>query len=282
MRNQAAIPLVISLHGGGSNAEAHERFTGLRTTAKTEGFALLSPTGFSGTWNAGSCCAPSVIFSQNHKLTLFSVDHVGAIIDILDRVEAQYPAIDPSRVYVVGHSNGGMLAHRLACEHADRIAAIASTAATMMDVDLDADPARTIYTCAPVRPVPVLVIAGSADQCTPFNGGVSQGAAGGTRAPVADTVDFWSRNNQCLFATTPLDPTALRPSYNQGAAHCQQHNLCADSATVELCVIDGGGHIWPGNGIAVDEIDEKCGGTENNDLPTNTYVWDFFKNHPLP
>lgn len=33
--------------------------------------------------------------------------------------------VDRSRVYFVGHDNGGFMAYRLACDHSDKIAAIA-------------------------------------------------------------------------------------------------------------------------------------------------------------
>ena len=36
--------------------------------------------------------------------------------------------VDPQRIYVVGHSNGGFMSYRLACTRADRIAAIVSLA----------------------------------------------------------------------------------------------------------------------------------------------------------
>jgi poly(3-hydroxybutyrate) depolymerase len=110
-------PLVILLHGGGGDADGIEETTNLRATAERHGFLLLRPEGFDlrgrdlRTFNAGNCCGPAA--ARN-------VDHVGAIAAILDAVERDY-SVDRRRVYATGHSNGGMMAYRLAVELSDRI-----------------------------------------------------------------------------------------------------------------------------------------------------------------
>jgi polyhydroxybutyrate depolymerase len=258
----ADVPLVISLHGGGTDAANHDAFTRLRLTAAAQGFALLTPNGYGQTWNAGSCCRPS---------SFFRVDHVAVIDAMLDDV-AQLLDVDPDRVFATGHSNGGMMAYRLACELSERIAAIASNAAVMMDRNLDTQPPTEVYACQPTRPVPVLHLHGLADLCAPFAGGVSAGIAGGTRAPASDSIDFWVANNRCA-----LDP--LLASYRNGAARCERYNLCQSGANVELCTIEGAGHIWPGNGFSPAPGD-VCGGSGSNDLDANSYIWEFFRTHP--
>jgi len=257
-----AVPLVLSLHGGGMTADEHDDFTGLRAKAAVEGFALLSPNGTSLSWNAGSCCAPS---------TTLRIDHVAVIDAMLDDAETVF-TVDADRVFATGHSNGGMMVYRLACELSDRIAAIASNAAVMMDRNLDANPPAEVYACQPTRPVPVLQIHGLADRCAPFEGGVSAGRAGGTRAPASDGIDFWAQNNRCALAP-------LLPTYSAGTARCETHSLCQDGANVELCTIEGGGHVWPGNGI-VPAAGDVCGGTNNDDLVANDRIWNFFSRNP--
>ena len=39
--------------------------------------------------------------------------------------------IDKSRVFLFGHSNGGFMAHKLACDHSEMIAGIISLAGAM-------------------------------------------------------------------------------------------------------------------------------------------------------
>jgi len=260
--DEEALPLVISLHGGGSDPVEHDLFTGFRRLADDETFVLVTPAGFATTWNAGSCCGPA---------ETQQVDHVAVIGGLLDDVE-QLVALDTTRVYVTGHSNGGMMAYRLACELSDRIAAIAPNAATMMDRDLDADPVETVYSCQPTRPVPVFHVHGLADTCVPFEGGESTGPEGGTRPPVSDSIDFWVSNNRCLIPP-------LLSSYNNGDARCETYTGCQDTATVTLCTIENGGHTWPGSGI--NPSADTCGGDAADDLEATQQIWDFFSGQSL-
>ncbi len=257
-----SVPLVLSLHGGGSNAVEQEAFTRLRLKAIDANFAVLSPNGFLTAWNAGSCCAPA---------TTAPVDHVAVIRAMLDDASALIN-VDNSRVFALGHSNGGMMTYRLACELSDRIAAIASNAAVMMDRDLDTTPPTQAFTCQPARPVPILATFGLADQCTPYGGGQSAGVAGGLRPPASDTIDFWVNHNRCL-----LPP--LLPSYTNGAARCMTWSGCQAGANVQLCTVEGAGHVWPGTGA--NPAADVCGGSGTTDLNANDRIWDFFRTHPM-
>ena len=60
----------------------------------------------------------------------------GMTVDaILADVKAKYN-VDPKRVFVIGHSNGGFMSHRLACDRASDVAAIVSLAgATWLEWD---------------------------------------------------------------------------------------------------------------------------------------------------
>ena len=262
MNSDVDLPLVVSLHGGGSNAGEHDLFTQLRDTADDATFLLMTPQGFRSTWNAGSCCAPA---------SAQEIDHVAVIAALLDDAESVL-ALDSQRVYATGHSNGGMMAYRLGCELSERIAAIAPNAATMMDRNLDADSVETVFECLPGRPVPVFHMHGLADTCVPFEGGASTGPEGGQRPPVSDSIDFWVDNNRCL-----LPP--LLSSYSNGNASCESYRGCQDSAVVTLCTIEGGGHTWPGPGSNPSEA--TCGGSGVTDLDANTQIWEFFSEHSL-
>jgi pimeloyl-ACP methyl ester carboxylesterase len=66
-------------------------------------------------WNAGSCCAPT------------SRDDVRYLVDVVHAVEATVP-VDASRVYIVGFSNGGMMALDAVCSAPDVFAAAGSVA----------------------------------------------------------------------------------------------------------------------------------------------------------
>ena len=109
-----SVPLLVVLHGAGSDAARFEAKTGFDQLADLDRFIVVYPDGVtfgSGrTWNAGQCCPPA---------STAGVDDVAFISALLDRLEATYP-VDVRRVYAVGHSNGAMSAQRLGCEAATR------------------------------------------------------------------------------------------------------------------------------------------------------------------
>jgi polyhydroxybutyrate depolymerase len=156
-KNPAATnpPLVIALHGGGTNGKTMERFSGLSEASERYGFVVAYPNG-SGrlkgflTWNAGSCCA----YAERH-----GIDDVAFIRQLIEYMIKQYH-IDPARVYCTGISNGAMMAYRLAAEIPDRIAAIAPVAGTLT---IDPDSIHA--------PMPIIHFHGTDDRYVPYAGG---------------------------------------------------------------------------------------------------------------
>jgi polyhydroxybutyrate depolymerase len=97
-------------------------------------------------WNAGSCCE-----SQG-------TDDLTYLRDVVTTAE-QLTSIDPHRVYIVGMSNGGMMALQALCAEPDLFAAAVSVAGPYLG-----------STCA--RPT-WLHLAGTADTIVPVRGGRS-------------------------------------------------------------------------------------------------------------
>ncbi|MFD0744981.1 alpha/beta hydrolase family esterase [Phytohabitans flavus] len=114
-------PLVVVLHGYTSSGAEQEEYFQLKGESDRRGFLYAMPDGTVNHekhhfWNATPACCD--FFDSG-------VDDSGYLIKLADAVAAKY-AVDPARVYFVGHSNGGFMALRMACEHADRVAAVAS------------------------------------------------------------------------------------------------------------------------------------------------------------
>jgi polyhydroxybutyrate depolymerase len=236
-----ATPVVLNFHGYTMNAQWQADMTRMDAKSDAAGFIAIhvdgtgSPRGF----NAGDCCGSAVTDD---------VDDVGLVVAILDRL-ASDACLDTARVYSTGFSNGGFLSHRLACELADRIVAIAPVSGVMgMD------------TCTPSRPVPVMQIHGTDDLIVPYDGG----GLSGFRS-VDDTVADWAARNGCTGAP--------EQTYQQGDATCVTHTGCTGGADVIRCTIDGGGHQWPGGeGF-------PGGGHLSTDLIATDAMWDFFASH---
>lgn len=220
-------PLVVLLHGYTSSAEEQESYFRLTGEADRRGFLYAMPDGTRDPggdrfWNATEACCD---FSRT------GVDDAAYLRRLIDTVTSTYP-VDPARVYLVGHSNGGFMAHRMACDHAAVVTAIVSLAGMA-----PADAAG----CRPERPVSVLQIHGTDDDVIPFGGGSN---AGNPFPSVDATLEMWRRQNGCeeqAETALPLDlerelagPETTVTAYAAG---------CRDNSRVELWSIEGGGHV---------------------------------------
>ncbi len=240
--DRAPTALVLNFHGFTSNAEQQEYFSVMSEAADREGYAVAYPqgTGVSPSWNAGDCCGSAV---SNE------IDDVGFTAAMIDAI-AEEMCLDPARVYSTGFSNGGFLSHRLACELSDRIAAIEPVAGVM-----------GIEDCSPSRPVPVLHFHGTSDPLVLYDGGGVSGFVS-----VEETIDGWGERNGCTGER--------QVSFDEGDARCDRWDACDQGSAVELCVIDGGGHTWPGGKVP--------GGKTSTDLSATDRMWQFFAEHPMP
>lgn len=244
-------PLVIALHGTGGSARQMEATYGLNEKADKEAFVVAYPEGVrsSGalgirTWNAGTCCDYAM---ENN------VDDVGFIRELITHLTSEF-TINPKRIYVTGMSNGGMMAYRLACELADKIAAIAPVSSTMMATR-----------CEPARTLPILHIHSLLDTKVPYSGGI--GIGGYNFSSVDSILNTWVVKDKCNGDPSTID----NGRYKVTTWDCEGVN------TIESYVTYDGGHSWPG-GIRPTQVAD----------PPSTYInatdllWDFFKRFELP
>lgn len=250
-------PLVLALHGGGGHAEymADDARYGLQAKADEAGFIVAFPNGYSklpggkfATWNAGGCCGDA----RDRQ-----VDDVGFARAVVAAVQARW-RVDAGRVFAAGMSNGGMLAHRLACDAADVFRAVASVAGT-----------DATERCTPSRPISVLHIHARDDTHVLFGGGAGPGAFRDTSkvmnfVSVPETIARWVARDRC---TGPAQRTWEVPG-----AYCETTTGCADGREVQLCVTETGGHSWPGAGTV-----RRGKAPASKALDANDAIWRFFE-----
>jgi polyhydroxybutyrate depolymerase len=177
------IPLVIALHCLGCPPSYVPDKLGLDALAKKHHFAVAAPASGhvdkrgESYWNATAACCD---FDGKKP------DDVGAILALIDDQVKQHH-VDAKRVYLVGFSNGAFLAWRIACDHADKVAAIVAIGG--------AAPA----TCAPSSPVAVLEVHGRDDDVVPLAGGKLGGGLPqlATVPPAKDALQTWARVDHC-------------------------------------------------------------------------------------
>ena len=252
-------PVVLILHGGfGSGLQA---FTTARLAALADarGVIVVYPDGVAGslgvrTWNAGTCCG----YAQ-----ATGIDDIGFIDALLDRLESDL-CIDRRRVHATGMSNGAQLSHRLACDLSWRIASVAPVAGT-----------DNTTACAPTRPVSVMHIHGTADQHSPYGGGVGCGVSGNGSTSVADTIARWQDRDDC--------PGGAAPRFVEGDGTCMTYGRCRNESEVVLCSVIGGGHTWPGGEPSMIPGIGSCPfGFKSETFDASARALDFFALHPMP
>jgi len=235
-------PVVLNLHGYSGDGLQQQTVSKMLATSDANGFIALHPDGHHSPrgWNAGVCCGAAATSGT---------DDVAWLGSVLDEVESKL-CVDTNRVFATGLSNGAFMSHRLACELADRFAAIAPVAGVV-----------GIANCNPSRPVAVMQIHGDADPLIPYTGGGVN-----NNESVATTIERWATKNGCTGAPGQ--------TYHQGDATCMTHSGCTDNADVTLCTIAGGGHQWPG-GVSIGSFL----GALSNDLDSTNAMWTFFAAH---
>ena len=222
-----SVPLVVLLHGYTASGDMAESYLELQPLAERRGFLYVHPDGAKDKtgqlfWNATDACCD--MFSAN-------VDSSAHLMTLIDNVRHTYN-VDAKRIYVVGHSNGGFMAYRMACDHADRIAAIVSVAGATF-----ADPNK----CKPSEPVNVLQIHGTADEIINYQGDQIDGHAyPGAQA----TATTWASYNGCRptpeASATPLD---LEATIAGAETSVSVFADCPRGGAVELWTVDGGSHV---------------------------------------
>lgn len=224
------LPFLLLLHGYGIDGAQMESFTDFRAFAEDNDLLYASPDGTidsSGRefWNASPACCD---FAGT------GVDDSGYLRSIIDAARER-ANIDPGRIFVVGHSNGGFMAHRLACDHADVVAAIVSLAGA---VDEDA--------CAPSQPVAVLQVHGTADDTILYEGG-SNGFGLPAYPGAVETASTWASLDDCDEAIE--DPTTIDVASNLTGAETRvtRWSGCTPGGASELWTVEGGGHVVVGD-----------------------------------
>jgi polyhydroxybutyrate depolymerase len=229
--DDSALPMVLMLHGAFGSAREIEKVTGFSDLANREGFVVVYPDGiglfgFLRHWNAGFCCGRAMRAGW---------DDVGFLLKLIQTITRQVP-VDPQRIYLMGISNGGMLAHRFAAEHPEQLAAVTLAAAAVGARWKGQGETATF--APPPRPVPVLIIHARDDEMIPLEGGQSQSRADVAFLGPKDAADFWCACNGC-------DPSPTEHFRRQGG-EWTRWSACREGAEVALFIIDQGGHAWPG------------------------------------
>lgn len=235
------IPLVIDFHGSGGIAK-NEISSGYGLyIAQREKFLYVKPQALpyhipsepNAEWNVELHGRPwdDLLFTES----------------IVDGCLDEYP-IDRHRVYLMGMSSGGFMAYYAGVRLAGRLAAIAPMAGYLYPEVLSLYPLE--------RPLPLLVIHGTADTLVPYYADLS-------------VVKLWVKQNGCTRQTETQLPD-LDP-HDGSTVTLFPYGGSTPASDILLYRVNGGYHGVPGI---------EAG--QNQDINAYEEIWKFFTAHALP
>lgn len=238
------VPMVLNLHGYGSNNTQQMAYGDFKGIADTANFLILAPQGLNdgtGTahWNASWGTG---------------VDDISFLSALIDSISSDYN-IDLNRVYSTGMSNGGFMSLTLAGQLSGKIAAVASVTGTMSVLQI---PQNTV-----VGPMPVMQIHGTADPTVSYTG--DQYFLG-----VDSVLNYWAAHNNC----NPNPTISAVPDINSSdgcTAELIEYTGGIAGADVVHYKIYNGGHTWPGASVTI--------GVTNQDFDASIEIWKFFSRY---
>jgi polyhydroxybutyrate depolymerase len=245
---QARRSAVIILRGGREKGARLRRTFGFEEMARSSGAILIYPEPLAGRW--GDAPGPEA----RHDAVF--------IHDLVAKFVARGIA-DRGKVFLVGIATGGMMALRLACDEKTVFAGIAVLGASLPS-DLEAS-------CKPSHPIPLMMIAGTADTVVPLLGGTASLPHGKTELLSIDaTLGLFGKAAGCAggMTTTTFPDKDL---HDGTRAYLDKLNNC--KVPVEAVRIARDGHALagpsseggPGHGLV------------NGDVNSAKLVWDFFR-----
>ncbi|HYM23658.1 MAG TPA: PHB depolymerase family esterase [Vicinamibacterales bacterium] len=257
--------LVLAFHGGGETPENQQQISSFDALSDRSRFIVAYPEGIGKSWADGR---------GTTNADRDGVDDVGfARAVVMDIAKTQ--AIDRTRIYATGPSNGGIFVNRLACDAPDLFVAVAPVIGTIAS--------KLAPSCHPPVPVAVVGVQGVADPVVPFKGGEVGGtlrgaSAGGAVESSRATQELWRSIDGC--DPTPAS-TPMHAGVQDGTSVTRRvYSGC--KADVVWYEIEGGGHRWPPHktqGVA-ENLARRTLGVSSQNINASETIWAFFASHP--
>ena len=271
-RSTTPAPLIIDFHPFGPPS-IEEGFSGLTVIAAGRHESPAGQAGMVVLTPLGTAAGTTPAWNVTHYAPWPNDEQFA--IDLLDYIEA-HACIDTARVYLTGFAIGAQMAAVVACDHADRITALAAVSGIY-------DPAG----CQPSRALPIIAFNGTADPMIPYAGGIGPNVpklgldaattAGETAmisrlAPIPEVVNRWVRRDGCQPAphtTVPAKSVTLK-----------RWNRCRGGADIDWYLISGAGHTWPSS-PGTKALGTLLGPTSDA-IPATDLIIQFFDRYRLP
>ena len=264
---QRPAPLVVVLHGGLQQGRDVARSTNWDRVAEEQRVAVVYPDGINRAWGDLRPAGERIRGGPPA-----GTDDVSFLSALIEKMTLSGIA-EAHRVYLTGVSNGGAMVFTMVCKRADLIAAAAAVIINLTD--------GLAGSCHPDRPVPMLIMNGTADPLVAYDGGRGTSRFALPKVwSTAATVDFWRKLNGCQLrdgATTTLP----HREETHGSTVTIIASLCPPRGDVTLYRINGGGHRVPSltSAARFPLLSDRLFGSQNHDIDAAAEIWRFFKEH---
>ncbi|MBN8673558.1 MAG: poly(3-hydroxybutyrate) depolymerase [Chitinophagales bacterium] len=237
--------LLFVMHGSGGNGKRMMSATAkLEAIAAKENLLIVYPDGYKNYWNECRKYASSDANKENINDNAFFHEMIGYF-------RLKYN-INKEKIFAAGFSGGGHMAYKLGLTMAGEIRAIAAIVANMPD----SASSDCVFTG---KPLPVLIINGTADNVNPYNGGemfVNNSSYGVVRS-TEKSFHYWS--SLAGYTGEPVK-TVLPDADPADQKIIEEYRYTAKGRpSVTLLKVVGGKHDYPG------------------DTDVYLYAWEFFK-----
>lgn len=232
-RSRGYVPLIVNLHGSGSDGGQQLTRSGLIDLANRNHVIIASPDGGLSLPSGGRAWnIPGVPTTAGQMPPLGAPDDVAYIAKLIDVLIVKGCA-DRARIYVTGLSGGGRMASYLGCVLSDRLAAIAPVVGLRAGAPDSASPEKPdVSSCQPRQVMPVIAFSGDADTTNPISGG----GAAYWRYGLLAAERRWADIDGCEGSVQSVIQSEHRLR--------RQYVGCQHGADVVSYVLLGGTHSW--------------------------------------
>jgi polyhydroxybutyrate depolymerase len=250
------LALVLNLHGSGATALDQELFSGMNRSSNQNDFIVVYPQGLIADGSGYDWNVPNEPLIGGRAVPKGSANDVTFLASLVKVLESKY-CINKNEVYATGFSGGAREVSQLACDESQIFAAVAPISGL-----------RRPSPCPTARAVPVIAFHGSDDPVDPFKG---DGQSYWTYSVPTAEKD-WASQDDCSLKAGTSRPTS--------GVTLTSFPKCADGAAVELYVVKGEGHEWPGGPVMPSTITTELG-PQSSAIDANALMWSFFQAHPM-
>ena len=219
------LPLVVALHGFSQYPFYVDGYFQGANSVDANRHLLLTPDGTENQdgyffWNGTPACCD--FYGQK-------VDDVGYLSGLIDTAVSEHGA-DPDRVMLIGHSNGGFMSHRMACDAGNKLHTIINFAGATFGEFSD---------CSMTGYPNIVNVHGTSDGTIDYNGGDN---FGNSYASSPDGAAWWAERSGCDASSTPMGTLDLVDGDGVNETARLQHLNCAQGNRVAHWILDDIGH----------------------------------------